>query len=252
MQQNKIIQLLNNAFNLVLTMRDAQIAGPTNGSPCMAYSMVVPIANYSPWVNDQAFQSVYQQVIANTLVDQYRLYELWHLCDQLKHLPGDVLEVGVWKGGSAVLLAQRFKMLGVDLAIYAADTFKGVVKVTAADPSYQGGEHHETSVETVQNLAQQVAGKPLTILQGIFPDDTGHTVADKTFRLVHIDVDIYESAKDVFAWAWPRLSRGGIVVFDDYGFPTCQGVTKLVNELRADSDKLMLHNLNGHAVFIKI
>ena len=46
------------------------------------------------------------------------------------------------------------------------------------------------------------------LLQGIFPEETAARVADRGFRLVHVDVDVYQSAKDVFDWAWPRLSAG--------------------------------------------
>ena len=93
---------------------------------------------------------------------------------------------------------------------------------------------------------------PLEILEGIFPDDTGGDVKNKTFRLVHIDVDIYESGKDILSWVWPRLSVGGVVVFDDFGFSTCQGITRLVHENRNARDRLAIHNLNGHAIFIKL
>ncbi len=89
------------------------------------------------------------------------------------------------------------------------------------------------------------------MLQGIFPDDTGNKIAGETFRLCHIDVDVYQSAKDVLEWVWPRLSSQGVVVFDDYGFPACPGVTELVNEQRMRDDRLVLHNLNGHGLVVK-
>jgi O-methyltransferase len=250
--QNNIQNIINTAFGLVQSLRDIVIAGPENGSKDFTYSAVMPYANYSPWLADAAFQAVFQQIKTHTLVDQYRLYELWQLCEQLQHIAGDVLEIGVWKGGSAVLLANKFASLNVALTVFAADTFKGVVKVTNEDPSYKGGEHHETSEQLVQELANKVNHQPLNILNGIFPEDTAYLVDKNQFRLIHIDVDIYQSAKDVFEWAWPRLSIGGMVVFDDYGFSTCQGITKLVNNYQNSPDKIVIHNLNGHALIIKL
>ena len=41
------------------------------------------------------------------------------------------------------------------------------------------------------------------------------------------------------------------MVFDDYGFSGCEGVTKFVNELRVNSQLFFIHNLNGHAIFVK-
>ena len=89
------------------------------------------------------------------------------------------------------------------------------------------------------------------LLQGIFPDDTAAAIAAERFRLCHCDVDVYRSAKDVFDWVWPRLASGGVVVFDDYGFPACPGVTKFVDEQRLLDDRLVLHNLNGHGIVVK-
>jgi O-methyltransferase len=64
-------------------------------------------------------------------------------------------------------------------------------------------------------------------------------------------VDVYQSAKDVLEWCWSRLSPGGVVLFDDYGFPACPGVRQLVDEQYGRSDRLVIHNLNGHAILVK-
>jgi len=90
------------------------------------------------------------------------------------------------------------------------------------------------------------------ILVGIFPEETGKLVNDKTFRFCHVDVDVYESAKDIMEWIWPKLVIGGFVVFDDYGFQGCDGITSLVNDERNKKDRIVIHNLNGHGIIIKI
>jgi O-methyltransferase len=43
----------------------------------------------------------------------------------------------------------------------------------------------------------------------------------------------------------------GIIVYDDYGFSGCEGITRYVNEQIGKRDRLVLHNLNGHAVVVK-
>ncbi|MBK6735365.1 MAG: class I SAM-dependent methyltransferase [bacterium] len=86
---------------------------------------------------------------------------------------------------------------------------------------------------------------------GIFPDETALEIADRAFRFCHIDVDVYQSGKDVLEWVWPRLSVGGVVVFDDFGFSSTRGIAKLVHEEEDAGDRVCLQNLNGHAVFVK-
>jgi O-methyltransferase len=103
----------------------------------------------------------------------------------------------------------------------------------------------------VLGLAKDLALSNIQILQGIFPEDTAHEIESAQFVLCHIDVDVYQSALDVFQWVWPRLHSGGFVVFDDYGFYGCEGVTKLVNEIALRPDLLFVHNLNGHALLVK-
>lgn len=72
---------------------------------------------------------------------------------------------------------------------------------------------------------------------------------------MHSDVDAYNSTKGVIEWSIPRLLKGGLIVFDDYGFLGREGVAKYVNELMSDlimkKEFLLVYNLNGHAILIK-
>jgi O-methyltransferase len=190
-------------------------------------------------------------VRAFTLVDVYRLYELWMLVGQVGAIAGDILEVGVWRGGSGCLLAAKARVEGLAATVFLCDTFVGVVKAGVQDREYTGGEHSDTSAETVTRLAVKLGLDNVRVLGGVFPDETAQEIESARFRLCHIDVDVYDSARDVFEWCWPRLSIGGVVVFDDFGFHDCEGVTRLVTELAARPDVLFLHNLNGHALLIK-
>lgn len=216
-----------------------------------AHEMAYPISTYAPWESDQDFRHVYQQVRKNTLVDVWRLYELWAIVGELADVPGAILEVGVWRGGSGALMAARAAALGIEDQVYLCDTWEGVVKTGALDTYYRDGKHDDTSLGIVERLLADMRLDRVECLQGIFPDDTGEKVADQTFRLCHIDVDVYQSAKDVLDWVWPRLSPQGMVVFDDYGFPACPGITQFVDEQRMQADRLVLHNINGHGLVVK-
>jgi O-methyltransferase len=216
-----------------------------------AHAMAYPISTYAPWQADPAFGRVYQAVKANTLVDIWRCYELWSLLGELADVPGAVVEVGVWRGGSGALIASRMAALGQPDTVYLCDTWQGVVKTGPIDTYYHDGKHDDTSKGIVEALVQRLRLENVTLLQGIFPEDTGDLVTADQLRLVHVDVDVYQSAKDVFEWAWPRLPSGGVAVFDDYGFPACPGVTQFVDEQRAMPGRLVLHNLNGHGIVVK-
>jgi O-methyltransferase len=163
------------------------------------------------------------------------------------------LKLGFGGGGSGALIAKQAKVLGISDLVYLCDTFSGVVKAGKNDSFYQGLEHSDTDKKTVEKLIfQNLQLDNVRILEGIFPDQTGDEIKDLRFRFCHVDVDVYQSAKDIVDWIWNRLEHGGIIVFDDYGFPCCDGITKYVEEQMLNNDRLVLHNLNGHAIIIKL
>jgi O-methyltransferase len=220
----------------------------------LSYEPVKPLATYAPWRRDALFKQTYEIVKDHTFVDRYRCYELWTLVAQSGKLGGGaLLEVGVWRGGTGAIIAKKAQSLDIQDTVYLCDTFTGVVKAGKRDETlYKGGEHADTSRELVEYLTRETLDLDnVTVLKGIFPDETAGLVRDTRFRFCHIDVDTYQSAKDTLEWVWEKLLVGGIIVFDDYGFRYCEGVTKYVEEIRDLPDRLLIHNLNGHAVLIK-
>jgi O-methyltransferase len=212
---------------------------------------ILTCSTFRAWDLDPDFMGLYSRVQPFTLVDHIRCHELWNFVSETAKIDGDILEVGVWRGGTGCIMAARAQMIGRKGEVFLCDTFRGVVKAGASDPNYSGGEHADTDIEIVNQLLADTNVHNCIILQGIFPDETGPVIASRRFSLCHIDVDVYESARDVFDWVWPRMSPGGAVVFDDYGFRGCIGITMLAEDLRARQDLVFIHNANGHAILVK-
>jgi len=219
-----------------------------------AYQAVNPAATYSPWNKDAAFIGMYAAIRGFTLVDRYRCFELWRLVEQSSKLPfGNLVEIGVWRGGTGALIAGQAKRCGIADRVFLCDTFTGVVKAGPQDSAYKGGEHHDTTRQVVENLVyKQINLDNVEVMEGVFPDQTGHVIENLQFRFCHIDVDVYQSAKDIDEWIWSKMVHGGIIVYDDYGFQGCDGVTKYVEEQMPYKDRLVIHNLNGHAIVVKL
>jgi O-methyltransferase len=216
-----------------------------------AYSLIQPQATLSPWLADADFMRAHATVQDHTLVDIYRLFELWSLVGETAKIGGDIVEIGVWRGGSGCLMAHREQLLGGNGIVNLCDTFQGVVKAGKEDTGYRGGEHKDTGTSYVDRLKSDFGLKNTKTLVGIFPDETAAQLASQRVRLLHIDVDVYQSAKDSVEFLWDRMPSGAVIVFDDYGFVGCEGVTRYVDELKASKEVIYLHNLNGHAVVIK-
>lgn len=216
----------------------------------ISHQHIVPFSTYSPWLDDKFFLELFNRIKSHTLVDIYRCYELYSFLTRNHNLKGDVLEVGVWRGGTGCLLASALNRVDSDARIFLADTFEGVIKASENDTIYKGGEHSDTNISIVQELINELNLKNVKILIGVFPEEISTPIFDFTLRLCHIDVDTYQSAKDVFDFVWPNMVIGGCVIFDDFGFWGCEGITKFCNEVNLQ-DSIFLHNLNGHAIFVK-
>ena len=246
----RLRQVVHKALRRVgYDIRQVRLDETNSGLP---QERLFPAATYAPWCADPVFQETFEQIAGNTLVDQYRCYELWQLIQEVSSTEGAILEVGVWRGGTGALIARRIGMFAPGTRVYLCDTFSGVVKASDADVGYVNGEHADTSREVVTRLCARLGITNAAVLEGVFPDETARYVQESQIRFCHIDVDVYQSAKDVLDWVWPRLSHGGVVVFDDYGFSGCSGITRLVNSHRNSGDRVVVYNLNAHAVMVKL
>jgi O-methyltransferase len=219
--------------------------------------VVETTATYAPWRSSREFLTVWSGMCQNTLVDFYRAWNLWQLVRQVSKgaaRDNHFVEIGVWRGGTGLLIARRMIACGLSQPIYLCDTFEGVPKAGEEDPHYQGGEHGDTSAGLIPPLARSLGLRDgaYRICVGVFPEDMPGALREGSFGFVHIDVDAYESGRGCFAAVWPRMATGGVVVFDDYGFDRTAGIAKLVDELASITDGLFMHNLNGQAVFVKV
>ncbi|MFH1778266.1 MAG: TylF/MycF/NovP-related O-methyltransferase [Candidatus Omnitrophota bacterium] len=244
------IKRVANHFGFEIT----RIPKAADSSIVIEYEAVNPGATYSPWNKDSLFKEVLDLIQGFTLVDKYRCFELWKLIEQSAKLrSGSIIEIGVWRGGTGALIAKQAKNYGISDKVFLCDTFTGVAKTSEKDSACKGGEHADTSCQVVKELIfNRMHLDNVKILEGIFPDQTGHEIEDLQFRFCHIDVDVYQSAKDIVGWIWDKMVYGGIIVFDDYGFKACDGITKYVEEQMNCNDRLVVHNLNGHALILKL
>ncbi len=82
-------------------------------------------------------------------------------------------------------------------------------------------------------------------------EDLIYLPVNEMFGYCHIDVDVYQSAKNI-DWIREKMIVGGVIFFDDYGFHTCDGITTYVNEQRSLTERIVIHNPNGHPIMFKL
>jgi hypothetical protein len=151
------------------------------------------------------------------------------------NIPGDIVECGVWKGGSIMAAALTLcKAKQTDRELYLFDTFEGMPRPSAADTSIWGEqasdifEISKTSEDSstycrapMEQVWQAVAstGYPqerIHLIKGRV-EETVPGNAPQSIAVLRLDTDWYESTKHELVHLYPRLSSGGVLIVDDYG-----------------------------------
>jgi O-methyltransferase len=196
------------------------------------------------WEENREFCLLFNKIAQNTLVDKPRCFMLYQFANHTSSLKGDVAEIGVYKGGTAKLLANVFSKKSVHIF----DTFEGMPPADPAKDIHKEGDFREATLDIAKSFFAD--DKNIRIHKGLFPQ-TGKAIEQKTFCFVHIDVDIYRSVIDCCQFFFEKMEIGGIMVFDDYGFLSCPGAKAAVDEFFIDKKEYPCYLPTGQAFVIK-
>lgn len=183
------------------------------------------------------FNQLFRKVKPLTMVSYARLRGLHRA---IKHVtshevPGDIVECGVARGGSAAVLGLTLKQLGTKREVWLFDTFQGLPRPSQHDADFEIADLYTGkclgSVEDVRNsLAQLGVRENLHFVPGLF-QDTFPVAPVSSIAVLHVDGDWYESVKVCLESFYDKVSTGGIIQFDDYAH--WAGARKAVDEFFA-------------------
>lgn len=161
-------------------------------------------------------------------------------------IPGDIVECGVWRGGSMMAALMALQEIGVqDRDVHLFDTFEGMNSPTDSDLSYRGETAGELLRASEKEKERNVwAYSPLESVKANVlslgyderrihfvkgpVEETIPSLAPERISLLRLDTDWYESTRHELVHLYPRLSIGGMIIIDDYGH--WQGARKATDE----------------------
>jgi hypothetical protein len=181
--------------------------------------------------------------MGETMITPERLENLHECVEQVlaDETPGDFIEAGVWRGGAAILMRAILFAHGVsDRTVWLADSFQGFpTSATRSRSIDQGvdftagmGERFLTvDVEAVKGNLERygLLDDQVQFLVGWFAD-TLPKAPIQSLAILRLDGDLYESTWDSLTALYPRVSPGGYVIVDDYGFH--EACRQAVNDYR--------------------
>lgn len=203
-------------------------------------------ADFAHFARDTGFEEAYAGTKAYSMLGPDRSFTLWQFARQGARLEGDAAEVGVYKGGSAKLIAEALRGSGKSLHLF--DTFGGMPEVDPRIDLHKKDDFSDVSLEQVQRLF--TPEDHTHFYPGVFPDTSG-PIKGKRFSFVYLDADIYASTRDALEFFYPRVVPGGFIVLDDYQGKHTPGVKKALDEFLVGKRELPIITTVAQCVLIK-
>ncbi|MBD0372242.1 MAG: class I SAM-dependent methyltransferase [Pyrinomonadaceae bacterium] len=198
------------------------------------------------WVEDGVFFDSYRKFEPSNPASAERKFFLRSLLSLVENLPGDTAECGVYKGAASWFICDKFR--ATDKTHFVFDSFEGLSAPSTVDGEYWSeGDLRSDEDVLKENLS---AFPQVRVCKGWIPDSFHHA-RERSFCFVHIDVDLYQPTLASIEFFYPRLVEGGIILCDDYGFITCPGSRKALDEYMKDKPEKIVHVPTGQAFIIK-
>lgn len=233
--------------DIVNEVRDFMIA-EEHGTDFQA--MLAEFGNKAHYADlEPEFIALMNKVRKFTMTTTERLHALWTSVNYVARtrIPGDIVECGVWRGGSMMLVAlELLRMASHDRRLWLYDTFSGLPKpdehidIDVLGNRAIDGWHAHTLADgktywayadradvTTNMMSTGYPEKLLTFVEGMV-EETIPATAPRVISLLRVDTDWYASYRHVLNELYDRVSPGGIVIFDDYGH--FGGARKAVDE----------------------
>ena len=168
------------------------------------------------------------------ILSHYEIYKM------IKEVPGEIIECGVFKGASYLRFAMFREIFGNPFSkkIIGFDTFSKFPETTFQDDTKarnkfisSAGSDSISKEQLLKILDNKGLNKHVDLIEGDITETVPSYVKanpELKISLLNLDTDIYEPAVTILEHLYPKITKGGILMLDDYG--THPGETKAVDE----------------------
>ncbi len=181
-----------------------------------------------------------------TVIPENRLQYLIDKCaETLAKNPGNVLEVGVYRGGTLLALAEVVKKICPEYKVYGIDTFVGH-PYSDGHAVHPVGKYADVTKDDMEEYIQKNGfAEWITLYQGKV-EEILESLHLTNISFAHIDCDLYVPVKYCAENVKSIMSRPSVIYFDDYGHEHCPGATKAVEEVFEKKQIHIVHIPEDH------
>lgn len=211
---------------------------------------------------EKEFIEIYKKCKPYAMTSIERMYSLYKAVEYIakNKIPGDIVECGVWRGGSAMFMAYTLlSMKETERRIYLYDTYKGMTAPSELDISFDNEPAKNEYLANVEKDFNKWCYAPIDDVKGnlfstgypkeklIFVEgDVKNTIPGiipGKISLLRLDTDWYELTHHELYHLFPRLSILGVIIVDDYGH--WKGARKAVDKyFKENNITILLHRID--------
>jgi len=172
---------------------------------------------------------------------QRRYYSVYQMVNHVinKGISGDFSECGCWKGHSTYMISKLLQDNGFSQTFHIFDSFEGGLSDKSEEDKNLREKLTEAQIKKEKMLFSNTEEDVKKLLSDfkfvkLYPGwipERFHEVSNRTFSFVFIDVDLYQPTLESLNFFYPRLSKGGVIVIDDYGYSQFPGAAIAVDSL---------------------
>lgn len=180
-------------------------------------------------LEDDFFMELYEKVRDYTMTSVDDLFALYTALNFItkNNVPGDLVECGVWKGGSAMFMANYLVTKNsLHRKIYLYDTFSGMTAPGPYDFDLNGNSAKSKNVikwepSSIAEVRSNMGSTGYPMKNVILVEGDVHNTLRENLpeeiSVLRLDTDWYESTKAELEKLYPKLSINGIIILDDHG-----------------------------------
>lgn len=204
-----------------------------------------PVESWPAWAGDLMLMKVPANVSENpdpSPAGGADIDIILELVGRIRHVAGDFVECGVYRGQTLLTMALHLKQAGEVRLVHGFDSFEGfddsvdydLALAGQTDSELRRGGFGDTSIEIVKRrLHALTLENSVRLHQGFF-QQTLNRLSGTQIAFAHIDCDIYASYKVCLEQIYPIMSSGGIILLDEYNDDHWPGCNKAVDEFLFD------------------
>jgi O-methyltransferase len=236
-----IFNHLNSPFKKIIIMLISKILGKKD----------LLLAKKRNITENQRKEGEIWPVYAHTMIGRKRLDNLQISIEAVlkEGIEGDLIETGVWRGGACIFMRAVLATHGIEnRKVIVADSFMGLPKPDVKKNPKDKGDIHYTynylavsKAEVLENFNKYgLLDDNVVFLEGWFKDTLPKASIEK-LSILRLDCDMYSSTIEALEYLYPKLSKGGFCIIDDYVIEKCK---LAVNDYRS------AHNINSEMIII--